>query len=123
MDRRRLLVGLCVLAMPAHLVAVGLAPGSFVALAGAAAAGFFGMAVLPPVVVVAQEILPRSAAVGSGIVMGLAWAAASVGVLLTAAFADTVGPRSAALWTMPVILGAAALAAHPSMRAPRPGEA
>ncbi len=123
MDRRRLLVGLCALALPAHLVAVGLAPGSAGALAGAALAGFFGMAVLPPVVVTAQEILPRGAAVGSGIVMGLAWAAASVGVLLTGAFADAVGPRAAALATMPVILGAAALAAHPSIRAARALEA
>ncbi len=121
-DRRRLLVALCALALPAHMAAVGLAPGSAGALTGAALAGFFGMAVLPPVVVTAQEILPRSAAVGSGIVMGLAWAAASVGVLVTGAFADAVGPRMAALATMPVILGAAALAGHPWMRAARAAE-
>lgn len=117
MDRRRLLMGLCALALPTHLAAVGTSPGSAGALVAAALAGFFGMSVLPPVVVMAQEILPRSAAVGSGIVMGLAWAAASVGVLLTGAFADRVGARMAALATMPVILGAAALAAHPWMRA------
>ncbi len=122
MDRGRLLLGLCALALPAHLAAVGLAPGSFGGLAGAALAGFFGMAVLPSIVVTAQEILPRSAAVGSGIVMGLAWATGSVGVLATGAFADLVGPRAAALATMPVILGAAALAAHPVLRVARGAE-
>ncbi len=123
MDRGRLLLGLCALALPAHLAAVGLSPGSPAGLVGAALAGFFGMAVLPPVVVTAQEILPRSAAVGSGIVMGLAWATGSVGVLATGVFADVVGPRTAALATMSVILGAAALAAHPVLRDTRGAEA
>lgn len=122
-DRRRLLVALCGLALPAHMAAVGLAPGSLGQLSGAAMAGFLAMAVLPPIVVVAQEILPRSAAVGSGIVMGLAWATGSVGVLLTGALADAVGARPAALYTMPVILGAVLLAGHPLMRAPRTSEA
>jgi FSR family fosmidomycin resistance protein-like MFS transporter len=115
-DRRTLLLVLCSLALPAHLMAVGLPSGSFPALAAAAVAGFFGMATLPPIVVVAQELVPRGAAVGSGIVMGLAWATGSLGVLLTGAAADVVGPRAAALWTMPVILGAVALAARPGLR-------
>lgn len=123
MDRRTLLVGLCALALPAHLAAVGLAPGSAGQLVGSALAGFLGMAVLPPVVVTAQEILPRSAAMGSSIVMGLAWATGSVGVLFTGAFADTAGPRTAALATMPVILGAVLLAGHPLMRPPASTEA
>lgn len=123
MDRRHLLMGLCGLALPAHLVAVGMTPGSAGALGGAALAGFLSMAVLPPVVVMAQEILPRSAAVGSGIVMGLAWATGSVGVLGTGALADVIGPRGAALATMPVILGAVLLAAHPLLGATRPSKA
>ncbi|HSG48814.1 MAG TPA: hypothetical protein VLA43_13420, partial [Longimicrobiales bacterium] len=73
---------------------------------------FLGMATLPPIVVMAQELVPRGAAVGSGIVMGLAWAAGSVGVLVTGAVADQVGPQTAAMATMPVILLAMALAAH-----------
>lgn len=123
MDRRPLLVALCGLAFPAYVAAVALAPGSAAQIAAGVIAGFLGMAVLPPVVVIAQEILPRSAAVGSGIVMGLAWAAGSAGVLATGALADVVGPRSAALYTMPVIVGAVLLAAHPSMRSRHTSEA
>jgi FSR family fosmidomycin resistance protein-like MFS transporter len=112
MDRRRLLVGLCGLAFPAHLAAVALPAGTLPALTAAAMAGFLGMATLPPIVVMAQEMVPRGAAVGSGIVMGLAWATGSVGVLLTGAFADQVGPQTAVMATMPVILVAMALAAN-----------
>lgn len=123
MDRRTLLVGLCALALPAHLLAVWLTAGSAPALAAAAVAGFLGMATLPPIVVAAQEMVPRGAAVGSGIVMGLAWAAGSVGVLGTGALADVVGPRAATLATMPVILGAVFLALRPALRSPAPVEA
>jgi hypothetical protein len=77
------------------------------------------MATLPAIVVMAQETLPRGTAVGSGIVMGLAWAAGSVGVLLTGAAADAVGPTVATLATMPAILLAALLAAHPTLRRAR----
>jgi FSR family fosmidomycin resistance protein-like MFS transporter len=116
-DRRRLLIWLCALALPAQLAATGLTPGSLGALAAAVAAGFLGMAILPPIVVMAQEILPHGAAVGSGIVMGLAWAAGSLGVLLTGLMADQVGALPATVGTMPVILVAVLLAAHPSLRA------
>jgi FSR family fosmidomycin resistance protein-like MFS transporter len=116
MDRRRLLVGLCVLAFPAYVAAVALEPGSPGAMVAAALSGFLGMATLPAIVVMAQETIPRGTAVGSGIVMGLAWAAGSVGVLLTGAAADTVGPAVATLATMPAILLAALLAAHPALR-------
>jgi hypothetical protein len=80
------------------------------------------MATLPPIVVMAQEMVPRGAAVGSGIVMGLAWATGSFGVLLTGVLADQVGPQPAALATMPVILGAMALAAHRALAARPAGE-
>jgi len=120
MDRQRLLIGLCTLALPAHLLAVWMLPGGFLALAAAAVAGFLGMATLPPIVVMAQEIVPSGAAVSSGIVMGLAWAAGSVGVLATGAAADMVGPMMATLATMPAILGAVLLAAHPALRRASP---
>lgn len=86
------------------------------ALGAAAVAGFLGMATLPPIVVMAQEMVPSGAAVSSGIVMGLAWAAGSVGVLATGAAADAVGPMMATLMSMPAILGAILLAAHPALR-------
>lgn len=114
-DRRAVLSTLCGLAVPAHLLAIGLPPGSAPALVAAGCAGFLGMATLPPVVVVAQELIPRGAAVGSGIVMGLAWALGSVGVLGVGALADVVGPRTAALWSLPLALGAVILASRPSL--------
>lgn len=61
-------------------------------------------------------ILPEGAAVGSGIVMGLAWAAGSVGVLLTGALGDVLGPQPAAMVSMPLILGAVLLTLHPGLR-------
>jgi FSR family fosmidomycin resistance protein-like MFS transporter len=116
MDRRSLLAGICALAAPAHLAAVGLSPGGGAALVAAAVAGFLGMAALPAIVVMAQELLPHGAAVSSGIAMGLAWAAGSVGVLGTGALADLVGPQPATVATMPVLFLAMLLALHPSLR-------
>ena len=82
MDRSRLLAYLTALAVPAHLLALALPAGSSATLLFAACAGFLNMAMLPPIVVMAQEIVPESTAISSGIVMGLAWAAGSFGVLL-----------------------------------------
>lgn len=116
MDRRTLLVGLTLLSVPTHMLALWLPPGSPASLAFAAMAGFLNMAMLPPIVVMAQEILPESTGIGSGIVMGLAWALGSVGVLGTGILADLVGPRSAALLSVPVLLIGTLLALHPSLR-------
>jgi MFS transporter, DHA1 family, multidrug resistance protein len=110
MDRRRLLLALALLSVPAHFAALGLAPGSALALGAAAVAGFLNMASLPPIVVMAQELVPAGAAVGSGIVMGLAWATGSLGVLVTGALGDVLGAQTAALASVPVGLLAALLA-------------
>lgn len=115
MNRRTLLVRLCLAALPAHLAAVWLGPTSALGLVAIATAGFLGLATLPPLVVMAQECLPSAAGVSSGIVMGLAWATGSVGVLGTGAVADALGPYAAALLSMPVILLALALAFHPAL--------
>ena len=115
MNRRTLLVRLCAAALPAHLVAIGLGPGSALGLVAIASAGFLGLATLPPLVVMAQENLPAAAGVSSGIVMGLAWATGSLGVLGTGALADSIGPYAAALISMPVMLVALGLALHPAL--------
>lgn len=114
-DRRRLFVTLTLLALPAHLAALGLPPTRPLAFAAAAFAGMTIMAFLPPIVVVAQESLPAGAAVSSGIVMGLAWATGALGVLGTGALGDVVGARSAALWSMLVMLLGTGLALHPAL--------
>ena len=74
------------------------------------------MAMMPAIVVRAQELLPDSAAVGSGIVMGLAWGAGSLGVLVTGMRGNWIGPRPAAMVSMPALLMGTALALHPKLR-------
>lgn len=115
-DRRLLLAHLCAWALPAYLLAVWLGAQGGFGLIFVAIAGFLGMATLPPIVVMAQEMLPRGAAVSSGVVMGLAWATGSVGVLGTGLLADAIGPQSATLLSMPMILIAVALALHPALK-------
>jgi FSR family fosmidomycin resistance protein-like MFS transporter len=115
MNRRTLLVRLCFWALPAHLAAIWLGPTSVLGLLAIASAGFLGLSTLPPIVIMAQENLPSAAGVSSGIVMGLAWATGSVGVLGTGAFADSIGPYLAALLSMPVMLIALGLALHPAL--------
>ena len=118
-DRRMLLVHLCLWALPAHLLAVWMGPEGALGLGAVAMAGFLGMATLPPIVVMAQEMVPTGTAVSSGIVMGLAWATGSLGVLGTGVLADVVGPRAATLASMPVILLAVALALRPALAVER----
>jgi FSR family fosmidomycin resistance protein-like MFS transporter len=115
-DRGMLLVQLCFWSLPAHAAAVWLAPGTGLWMVAAACAGFFGLATLPPIVVMAQEMLPSGTAVNSGIVMGLAWGVGALGVLVTGRLADVVGPQAATLVSLPVLLVAVALAARPALR-------
>ena len=74
------------------------------------------MATLPPIVVMAQEMIPGAAAVSSGIVMGLAWATGSILVLGTGVLGDSVGPQLATLLSMPIIIVAILLSLHPALR-------
>jgi len=121
-DRVWLLLVFAGLGFPAHLLAVSLPPGSAGAIAAAAVAGFVNMAMLPPLVIMGQELLPEGASVSAGIVMGLAWATGSLGVLGIGILADAVGPRLAAMWAMPALLVAGLLVLHPALRAHRRAE-
>ena len=116
MDRTYLLAGLTALALPAHLFAFWLPAGSLLMLLFAAVAGLLNLALMPPVIVLAQEILPDSKGVGSGIVMGLAWAVGSVAVIGFGFLADGVGPRPAAIVSLPLLVIGTVLAFHPSLR-------
>ena len=114
-DRRKLLAHMCFWAFPAHVFAVWIGPEGLIGLMAAGAAGFLGMATLPPVVVMAQEMIPTGTAVSSGIVMGLAWATGAIGVLGTGMLADAMGAQAATLLSFPVALIAVGLALHPSL--------
>ena len=100
---------------PAHLLALWVGPQGGWGLAAAGFAGFLGMATLPPIVVMAQEMVPTGTAVSSGIVMGMAWATGSLFVLATGAMADLMGPQLATMLSMPVALVAVGLSLHPSL--------
>jgi len=115
-DRRRLLLWLTIASVPAHLLALALAPGQMITLLATAAAGLLNMALLPPLVVMGQEASPNGAATSTGIIMGLAWGIGSLGLVGAGALADMVGARSAALLCVPVLLFAALAALHPSLR-------
>jgi len=114
-DRRKLLIAVTALAVPAHIVAFIATPGSAIGVGFAIASGFLNMAILPPVIVMAQEMMPGRAALSSGIVMGLAWAAGSLPIPLAGALADAVGPVAASAWAVPVLLLATLLASHRSL--------
>lgn len=116
MERSRLLALLTGLAVPAHLAAFALPPGSTGGFLAAAAAGFLNMALIPPTVVVAQELIPSGAGVGSGIAMGLAWATGTLLLVPAGLVGDVVGPRGAALLGVPVLLVGTLVALHPSLR-------
>lgn len=118
-DRVKLLTVITATAVPIHMMAIWVAPGSPVALLFAAGAGFLNMAMLPPIVVMAQEIVPDSTAVGSGIVMGLAWAVGSIAVIGTGVLGDLMDARAAALISIPVLFIGTALTFHPLLRAHR----
>jgi len=118
-DRVKLLTAITATSVPIHMLAIWVAPGSPAALVFAAAAGFLNMALLPPIVVMAQEIVPESTAVGSGIVMGLAWAVGSIAVIGTGVLGDLMDARTAALLSIPLLFIGTALTLHPVLRAHR----
>jgi MFS transporter, FSR family, fosmidomycin resistance protein len=115
-DRGRLLGLLTAAAVPAHMLALWLPVGSIGALTFAALSGFLNMAILPPVVVMAQEMVPQGTASSSGIVMGLAWATGSILMLGTGFLGDVIGAQSAALLTVPLLFVGTALTFHPALR-------
>ena len=122
MDRSYLLAGLTALALPAHLFAFWLPAGSPLMLVFAAVAGCLNLALMPPVIVLAQEIMPESKGVGSAVVMGLAWAAGSIAVIGFGFLGDAIGPRPAAIISLPVLIIGVVLAFHPSLRLHRKPE-
>ena len=120
MDRRKLLLHLSAWSLPAHALALWLPHGSAGSIAATLAAGFLNMALLPPIVLIAQELLPHGASLGAGIVMGAAWATGSIAMLGIGVLADQIGPQAAALAALPAILVAMAFAvALPRMPAGR----
>lgn len=114
-DRRRLLAVLAAVSAPAHVVAFLLPDGGVASLSAAALAGMINQAILPAVVVIAFELAPRSTALAGGIVMGLAWATGSVGVLGAGALGDLVGPQTAAVAVSPIVLIGTWLALRPPL--------
>ena len=109
-NQRTLLIWLTLLSLPAHLLLMWLPAGTILSYVVAAVAGMLNMAVMPSIVLMAQRLVPSSAALSAGIVMGLAWATGSIAMLGVGIIADYIGPQNAALAAMPVLLVGAAFA-------------
>ena len=116
MDRVYVLAGLTALSIPAHFFAFWLPAGTPLMLFFGFLAGLLNLALMPPVIVLAQEIMPESRGLGSSIVMGLAWAAGSLVVIGFGFLADGIGPRPAAIIALPLVAIGTALAFHPTLR-------
>lgn len=119
--RGRLLFLLTLFSLPLHALAFALPPGSTMGFVAILGAGAVNMAVLPPIILVAQGMLPGGAGASSGVVMGLAWATGSLGIPLAGALANGLGVRTAALLCMPVLLVGCLLTLHPTLRHRSPG--
>ena len=116
LNRQHILIVASALAVPMHVLAIVLTPASPLAIAAAVCAGFLNMALLPPIVVMAQEMVPSGTAASSGIVMGLAWAVGTMGIPISGVFADIFGPVAAAGWSMPLLLLGTFFALNRSLR-------
>lgn len=116
LDRQRMLIVLTSVAVPAHLVAILATPAGPLAIGAAMMAGFVTMALVPPVVVIAQEMVPGGTGASSGVVMGFAWAFGALGIPLAGMLGDAIGPVAAAAWAMPAFLIGTLCAAQPSLR-------
>ncbi len=123
MDRVLLVRSLTAASLPLHVLAFALPPASAMGLASSVGAGAVNMAVLPPLILLAQGLLPLGAGAGTGVVMGLAWAAGSLGIPVVGTLANVVDVRPAALLAMPLLLVGCLLALHPSLpRGQGPGD-
>ncbi len=72
-------------------------PISFLVLA---LSGFFLFLSEPSCIVLAQELIPRQARMASGLIMGMAWGLAGLGILGTGALADAFGIE----WALKLLL-------------------
>jgi FSR family fosmidomycin resistance protein-like MFS transporter len=116
MDRPLLLAILTGISFPLHALAFLLPSGGALSLVVVVLAGASNMAVLPPIVIMALEMSPSFASTSSGIVMGLAWATASLAVLPAGAVGDLLGPQVGAIVLTPTVLLGTWLASRPKLR-------
>jgi FSR family fosmidomycin resistance protein-like MFS transporter len=83
-------------------------PALYAFFYGRGAISFFILALLgfiiymgePSCIVLAQELIPRQARMASGLIMGMAWGMAGLGVLGTGALADAFGIE----WALKILL-------------------
>jgi len=104
LGRRRILMASFIIIVPALLAFLYFKGGmSFIFLA---LLGFLFFLSEPACIVMAQEMAPENARTASGIIMGMAWGMAGLGVLGTGALADLVGIERAVAYLLPLPIGA-----------------
>lgn len=91
LGRIPLVVGSMVLAVPALLAAIVIAPGSLGFYAAVAVAGLFTNASIPLLVLSAQDLAPNAVATASGMLMGFTWGVAGVLYVGFGALQELVG--------------------------------
>ncbi len=83
------------LLLTAPAIYLYLATDGILAVVFLVAAGFLVDASHPATVVMGQEMMPRSAGLASGLILGLAFVAGGIGAFITGAIADAVGLQNA----------------------------
>lgn len=120
-DRRRLLIAVVAIDLPVHAFALLLPPSTPLWWGSIALAGAASMAVLPPIILLAQRLLAGGAGGSSGVVMGLAWAAGTLGLPLVGLVGNRIGAGPAALLALPALALGIWLALRPSLAESGPG--
>lgn len=117
--RRRVIAATCFLLAPAVFLYNGsTGPGLFLA---AAVGGLLLGSSVPVTIVMAQELLPRSVGVASGLMMGFAFGMAGLGVAINGVVADHYGLATSLslIVAVPVLAGLVALTFPATMEARR----
>lgn len=87
--RKRLVIGTLVLSIPAVLLFTAF-PGPW-AFASAVLIGFLAASTAPLMLLMAQQLMASRAGLASGLVMGLGFVTAAIGIPINGAIADAVG--------------------------------
>ena len=90
-DRRYLITGSMLLALPALLVTLHAVPGTLAYFTAVAVAGAMTNAALPLMIVSAQDLAPHAVGTATGLLMGFTWGTAGVIYIGIGALQETIG--------------------------------
>jgi MFS transporter, FSR family, fosmidomycin resistance protein len=109
-NRKALMIGSMLLALPALYLVLLLPPGSLLYFLAIFMAGGLANAALPLMVVSAQNLAPHAVATASGMLMGLTWGTAGVLYIFIGVLQEAVGLEPAMRLSYLFLIPAALLA-------------